>query len=228
MYPFYIDSTYLLVLIGIAIVAFAQWRVKSTFSKYSEFQTRHNITGRQAAEVILQENNIYDVKIEQVRGQLTDHYDPGEKVLRLSEATFNDTSVAAVAVAAHECGHAVQDATDYGFLKLRSALVPVTQFGSSIGMPLILAGFLFGLTGLINIGIIALGLALVFQVVTLPVEFNAIKRAIQSLQNHNVFMEDEIPAAKEVLNAAAFTYLAATLSTALQILRLILLSRRRR
>lgn len=228
MYPFFFDSTYVLILIGIAIVMFAQWRVKSTFSKYSEFQTHHNITGRQAAEVILQENNIHDVQIEQVRGQLTDHYDPREKVLRLSESTYNDTSVAAVAVAAHECGHAVQDATDYGFLKLRTALVPVTQFGSSIGMPLILAGFLFGLAGLINIGIIALSLALLFQIVTLPVEFNASKRAIQSLQAHDVFMEEEIPAAKKVLNAAAFTYLAATLSTALQILRLILLSRRRR
>lgn len=226
MYPYYFDSTYFLILIGMMLVMYAQWKVKSTFAKYSEFPTQRNISGREAAEYILQANNIHDVKVEGIQGALTDHYDPRAKVLRLSEATYNQTSVAAVAVAAHECGHAVQHATDYGFLKLRSALVPISQFGSSIGMPLIFAGFIFQIVGLIKLGIIALSAALLFQIVTLPVEFDASKRAISSLQQYQVFNSEELPAAKRVLNAAAFTYLAGTISTALQIFRLILISNR--
>ncbi|HBY89890.1 zinc metallopeptidase [Ruoffia sp. FAM 24228] len=225
---FYMDWTYILVLIGMGIVMFAQNRVQSTFNKYDQLDTEKRITGKQAAEHILQTAGISNVKVEQVRGRLTDHYDPRNKVLRLSEATYNQTSVAAVAVAAHEVGHAIQDQKDYAFLKVRSAIAPVVQIGSSIAMPLILIGLLFQLTGLVNIGILAFGLVVVFQLVTLPVEFDASKRALAILGDTGVFVQEEVPAAKKVLDAAAFTYIAATLSTALQLIRLILISNRRR
>ena len=225
---FYMDWTYILVLIGMGIVMFAQNRVQSTFNKYDQLDTEKRITGKQAAEHILQTAGISNVKVEQVRGRLTDHYDPRNKVLRLSEATYDQTSVAAVAVAAHEVGHAIQDQKDYAFLKVRSAIAPVVQIGSSIAMPLILIGLLFQLTGLVNIGILAFGLVVVFQLVTLPVEFDASKRALAILGNTGVFVQEEVPAAKKVLDAAAFTYIAATLSTALQLIRLILISNRRR
>ncbi|MGF3111983.1 zinc metallopeptidase [Facklamia sp. P12945] len=230
MYPygFYFDSTYILILIGMAIVMYAQWKVKSTFAKYSELMSERNISGQEAAELILQANQIQDVRVERVAGNLTDHYSPKEKILRLSEATYSNSSVAAVAVAAHECGHAVQDAKNYQFLKLRSALVPVSQFGSMIGMPIIILGFLFQMMGLVTIGIIALSTALLFQIVTLPVELDASKRALISLEQLDIFTQGELPAARKVLNAAAFTYIAATFSTALQILRLIILSNRSR
>lgn len=227
-YGFYFDSTYIYVLIGMGLVKLAQYLVKSTFSKYNQYATQKNISGQQAADHILRANNIHDVRIERVRGALTDHYDPQNKVLRLSDATYDQTSIAAVAVAAHECGHAVQDAVGYPLLRWRAALVPVTQFGSSIGMPLIIIGFLFQLTGLIWVGIIALSAALLFQLVTLPVELDASRRALKSLEAENVFRSEELPAARKVLRAAAFTYLAATISTALQIFRLILLSNRSR
>ncbi|MGF3196138.1 zinc metallopeptidase [Facklamia sp. P13055] len=230
MYPygFYFDSTYILILIGMAIVMYAQWKVKSTFAKYSELMSERNISGQEAAELILQANQIQDVRVERVAGNLTDHYSPKEKILRLSEATYSNSSVAAVAVAAHECGHAVQDSKNYQFLKLRSALVPVSQFGSMIGMPIIILGFLFQMMGLVTIGIIALSTALLFQIVTLPVELDASKRALISLEQLDIFTQGELPAARKVLNAAALTYIAATFSTALQILRLIILSNRSR
>lgn len=225
---FYMDWTYILVLIGMGIVMFAQNRVQSTFNKYDQLDTEKRITGKQAAEHILQTAGISNVKVEQVRGRLTDHYDPRNKVLRLSEATYSQTSVAAVAVAAHEVGHAIQDQKEYAFLKVRSAIAPAVQIGSSIAMPLILIGLLFQLTGLVNIGILAFGLVVVFQLVTLPVEFDASKRALAILGDTGVFVQEEVPAAKKVLDAAAFTYIAATLSTALQLIRLILISNRRR
>ena len=225
---FYMDWTYILVLIGMGIVMFAQNRVQSTFNKYDQLETEKRITGKQAAERILQTAGISNVKVEQVRGRLTDHYDPRNKVLRLSEATYSQTSVAAVAVAAHEVGHAIQDQKEYAFLKVRSAIAPVVQIGSSIAMPLILIGLLFQFTGLVNIGILAFGLVVVFQLVTLPVEFDASKRALAILGDTGIFVNEEVPAAKKVLDAAAFTYIAATLSTALQLIRLILISNRRR
>lgn len=222
------DSTYFLVIVGMGIVMFAQSRVKSTFNKYDQLETEKRITGKKAAEYILKEAGITNVKVEQVKGQLTDHYDPRNKVLRLSEATYNRTSVAAVAVAAHECGHAVQDQQGYSFLKVRSAIAPVVQIGSQIAVPLIFIGLLLQFSGLINIGIIAFALVLVFQLITLPVEFDASKRALAVLGDSGVFVAEEVPAAKKVLNAAAFTYIAATLSTALQLLRFILMSNNRR
>lgn len=224
----FFDSTYVLVLIAMVIVGYAQYRVSSTFNKYNALETQRKITGRQAAEYILQQAGINNVRVEAIHGKLTDHYDPRNKVLRLSEATYNQTSVAAVAVAAHECGHAIQDAKNYNFLKLRSALAPVVQIGSSIAMPMILIGLILQMTGLTNFGLIAFSTVLIFQLVTLPVEFDASKRAIQILDNTGIFYDEELPAARKVLNAAAFTYIAASISTALQILRFFLLSRRRR
>ncbi|MRJ47798.1 zinc metallopeptidase [Fundicoccus ignavus] len=224
----YFDSTYVLVLIGMAIVMFAQHRVTSTFAQFSSVETSKRITGRQAAEAILAYSNIHDVTVEHVRGNLTDHYDPRNKVLRLSDATYDSDSIAAVAVAAHECGHAVQDAQNYHFLKVRSFLAPITQIGSTIAMPMIFLGLILSWMGLVQLGILAFSLVLVFQIVTLPVEFDASKRALAILEDGGFILANETPSAKKVLNAAAFTYIAATLSTALQLLRLILISNRRR
>ena len=224
----YFDSTYVLVLIGMAIVMFAQHRVTSTFAQFSSVETSKRITGRQAAEAILAYSNIHDVTVEHVRGNLTDHYDPRNKVLRLSDATYDSDSIAAVAVAAHECGHAVQDAQNYHFLKVRSFLAPITQIGSTIAMPMIFLGLILSWMGLVQLGILAFSLVLVFQIVTLPVEFDASKRALAILEDGGFILANETPSAKKVLHAAAFTYIAATLRTALQLLRLILISNRRR
>lgn len=223
----YFDSTYFLVLIGMAIVMFAQYKVKATFAKYNELETQHQIDGKRAAEAILAQANIPNVQVGHIPGELTDHYDPRHKILRLSDATFGETSVAAVAVAAHECGHAVQDAQGYNFLRLRNTIVPVVQIGSQLAMPLIMFGLILNMMGLVKIGIILFSLVLIFQLITLPVEFDASRRALAILQENGMFTASELPAAKEVLNAAAFTYVAATLSTALQLIRLILISSRR-
>ncbi|WP_375163563.1 zinc metallopeptidase [Ignavigranum ruoffiae] len=225
---FYFDSTYILVLLGMALAMFAQYRVKSTFEKYQELETANRVNGRQAAEFILQQANIPNVAVGHISGQLTDHYDPRDKTLKLSDATYQSTSVAAVAVAAHECGHAVQDAQGYFFLKFRNAIVPVVQIGSSLAMPLILMGLIMSWAQLFNLGLILFSLALIFQLVTLPVEFDASRRALSILQDNGLFTQAEIPAARAVLRAAAFTYVAATISTALQLLRFILLANNRR
>lgn len=224
---FYFDSTYILVLIGAVIVIAAQQYVSTTFNQYSQFETDRNITGKQAAEYLLDVAGIDDVRVEKVAGQLTDHYDSHNKVLRLSEATYNKTSVAAVAVAAHECGHAIQDNEGYFFLRLRSSLVPIVNLGSQLAIPMLLIGILLSISGLITLGIILFSLTLLFQLVTLPVEFDASSRAIDMLQGQ-VFTTQEVPAAKKVLRAAAFTYIASTLSVGLQLLRFILISNRRR
>lgn len=230
-YPMYFDPTYLLVLIGVAICLIASARVKGTFRKYSGFRNSRNMTGAEAAERVLHSAGIYDVRIEHVRGSLTDHYDPRSKVLRLSDDTYGSTSVAAVGVAAHECGHAIQHARSYAPLRFRSALVPVANFGSTIAWPLILMGlFLRGDSSalLINIGILAFSLAVLFQLVTLPVEFNASGRAIRILADTGMMQGEEIKAAKKVLRAAALTYVAGAASAILQLLRIILLTGGRR
>lgn len=224
----YFDSTYMLVLIGMGIVMFAQHRVKSTFAEFDSVEVDNGMTGRDVARAILQQSNIHDVTIEHVSGNLTDHYDPRSKVLRLSDATYASDSIAAIAVAAHECGHAVQHATNYKFLQVRSLLAPLTQIGSTIAMPMIFIGLMLSWMGLVTFGIIAFSLVLVFQMVTLPVEFDASKRALTILEEGGFILASEVPSAKKVLNAAAFTYIAATLSTALQLLRLVLISNRRR
>lgn len=225
---FYYDSTYILVMIGFALVMWAQYSVTNTFNKYNELPTKRSMTGKQAAELMLQATGLSDVRVEHTPGNLSDHYDPRGKILRLSDSTYQSTSVAAVAVAAHECGHALQDAEGYLFLKVRTAIVPITNIGSQLAMPMIFIGLILNMMQLVKIGIIAFATVLVFQLVTLPVELNASHRALRILTTHQVFAEDEIPAARAVLRAAAFTYVAATLNSALTLLRFILLSNRRR
>ncbi|MGM0217450.1 zinc metallopeptidase [Enterococcus sp. AZ126] len=226
MMPFYaiFDPTYILVIVGLLISMAASAYVNSTFKKYDKIQSRNNVTGTKAAQFILQKEQINDVGVQQIAGDLTDNYNSGNKMLSLSEATAQSTSVAAIGVAAHECGHAVQDHTGYSPLKIRAAIVPVANFGSALSFPIILVGILFSWNQtLINIGILAFSLALIFQLVTLPVEFNASRRALKILSDGNILTEEEVPMARKVLFAAALTYVAAALATFLQLLRLIIL-----
>lgn len=231
-YPrFYFDPTYILVLIGVVICLLASARVKSTFNRYSRMRNSRGMTGAEAAQRVLNGAGIYDVRVEHISGHLTDHYDPRSKVLRLSDATYNQTSVAAVGVAAHECGHAIQHATGYAPLEIRGMLVPVANFGSMIAWPLIILGLFFNSRSsamFINIGIIAFSLAVLFQLITLPVEFNASGRAIRILGSTGMLYEDELQDTKKVLSAAALTYVAGAAAAILQLLRIILLTGGRR
>ena len=228
---YYYDPTYSLVLIGLLLCLAASARVRSTYAKYGRVRSRSGLTGREAAEQILRSAGIYDVRIEHVSGNLTDHFDPGNRVLRLSDATYQSASVAAVGVAAHECGHAIQHSRGYAPLKIRSAIVPVANFGSAIAWPLILLGLLFNSHSsylLIQIGILAFSFAVLFQLVTLPVEFNASRRAVQILGESGMLLPDELSMTKKVLRAAALTYVAGAASAILQLLRIILLTGGRR
>lgn len=228
---YYYDPTYSLVLIGLLFCLVASARVRSTYAKYGRVRSRSGLTGREAAERILRSAGIYDVRIEHVSGNLTDHFDPGNRVLRLSDATYQSASVAAVGVAAHECGHAIQHSRGYAPLKFRSAIVPVANFGSAIAWPLILLGLLFNSRSsylLIQIGILAFSFAVLFQLVTLPVEFNASRRAVQILGDSGMLLPDELSMTKKVLRAAALTYVAGAASAILQLLRIILLTGGRR
>lgn len=223
-FGYYFDPTYVLVLIGAVLCIWAQARVSSTYSKYSKVLSRTGMTGAQAAQRILQLSGIYDVRIEHVPGNLTDHYDPANKVLRLSDAVYGSPSVAAIGVAAHECGHAVQHDKGYAPLQFRSALVPVANIGSKAGIPLIILGAFLGMNQtLIHIGIWVFALAVLFQVVTLPVEFNASGRALAMLGDYGMLDRDETNGCRKVLRAAALTYVAAAASAILQLLRLVLL-----
>lgn len=224
---FYFDWTYLvLVLPAIILAMAAQGKVSSTFNKYSRVPSRIGITGAEAARRIMEQNGIYDVSIERVSGNLTDHYDPSKKVLRLSDSVYSSSSIAAVGVAAHETGHAIQHARGYAPLSLRSLMVPLANIGSRLSMPLILLGLIFSFSSrmgdsLITLGIVLFGLSVVFTVVTLPVEFNASKRAISCLGDSRILYEDEIEGAKKVLSAAAMTYVASTAVALANFLRLI-------
>lgn len=227
-YGYYFDPTYMLVLIGAVLCLYAQMRVNSTYSKYAKVRSRKGMTGAQAAQKILGMSGIFDVRIEHVGGRLTDHYDPAHKVLRLSDAVYGSTSIAAIGVAAHECGHAVQHQREYGPLKIRSALVPAANIGSRAGIPLIILGAVLGMNQmLIQIGIWVFALAVLFQVVTLPVEFNASGRALAMLGDYGMMERDEVSGCRKVLHAAALTYVAAAASAILQLLRLVLLFGRR-
>ncbi len=224
---FWYDSTYILIIIGVAISAIASARVNSTFKKYSKVRSMSGITGAEAAERILHTAGIYDVQVEHIKGNLTDHYDPRSKVLRLSDSVYGQASVAAVGVAAHECGHAIQHQVGYAPLNIRSAIVPVANFGSQLSWPLFLIGlFINGRTGynLMIGGIVLFMGALLFQLVTLPVELNASSRAVRILSETGILRQDELPYTKKVLKAAALTYVAAALASVLQLLRLIILA----
>jgi Zn-dependent membrane protease YugP len=229
---FWYDSTYILVLIGALISFIASINVNSTYKRYSKVGNSRGITSQQAAEAILHSAGIYDVRIERIKGNLTDHYSPKEKVLRLSDSVYGSTSVAAIGVAAHECGHAIQHQVGYAPLKLRSASVPVANIGSMLSWPLILIGLILGSYGLAQLGVLLFTFVVAFQLITLPVEFDASSRALKVLNQQNMLFGNEMSGARKVLTAAALTYVAALFSSLLQLLRLVLLTqgggRRRR
>ncbi len=231
MFYYYYDWTYILVLIGVLICLAASGRVNSVFSRYSRVRSHSGMTGREAAERILHRNGIYDVQVIHIPGNLTDHYNPGNKTLGLSDTVYNSSSVAAIGVAAHECGHAVQHATGYAPLSIRVALVPVANFGSAIAWPFILIGLLMNgqmAVMLINLGIILFSAAVLFQIVTLPVEFNASNRAVKVLESSGMLYPEEVSSVKKVLGAAALTYVASAASMILQLLRLVIIGGRKR
>ena len=231
MFYYYYDWTYILVLIGVVICMAASGRVNSVFSRYSQVRSHSGMTGKEAAERILRRNGIYDVQVIHIPGNLTDHYNPGKKTLGLSDTVYNSSSVAAIGVAAHECGHAVQHAVGYAPLSIRGALVPVANFGSALSWPLILIGLLMNsqMSGLlINLGILLFSAAVLFQIVTLPVEFNASNRAVRVLESSGMLYPEEVGDVKKVLRAAALTYVAGAASMILQFLRLIIIGGRRR
>lgn len=227
IYGYYFDPTYILIVIGMVICLVAQAHVNSTFKKYSRVQSNSGLTGAQAAKRILESQGIYDVTIQHIAGELTDNYNPRNKVLSLSSSTYNSTSVAAIGVAAHECGHAIQHDRGYAPIAVRNALVPFANWGSRLSWILIIVGIIFYGQGtgqtMIDIGIFAFSFAVLFQLVTLPVEFNASGRAIKVLESTGIFGTSELKCTKKVLGAAAMTYVAAAASSILQLLRLVIL-----
>ena len=213
-----------MIIIAAIISLIAQWRVNSAFSKYSRVASMSGMTGAQAARMILQSNGINDVSVQRISGKLTDHYNPSTKVLNLSESVYGSTSVAAIGVAAHECGHAIQHARGYFPLSLRTALVPVANIGSQLSWVFIIVGAILSFNQtLITIGIIMFSAAVLFQLVTLPVEFNASARALEQLESNGILYRDEVSQTRKVLSAAALTYVAAAATAILQLLRLIIL-----
>lgn len=230
MEEFLSSNTGMLVLLAVPALLsiFAQFWVKSTFRKYSNTKNSRNINGAQAAKTLLEINGIHNVGIQSVAGALTDHYDPGKKVLRLSEPVYASTSIAAVGVSAHETGHAIQHNVNYAPLVLRSTLVPIANIGSNAGPYLIIAGIIASISFLTTLGIILFSGAVAFYIVTLPVEFNASRRALQNLEANNILSFEELKGAKKVLTAAALTYVASAVTAVANLLRLILMARRRR
>lgn len=224
MYGFW-DITYVLVIIGMIICAIASWNVRHTYNKYSKYGSGRGLTAEKVAEQILHGAGIYDVRIERIKGSLTDHYSPNEKVLRLSDNVYGSTSVAAIGVAAHECGHAIQHDVEYAPLKLRSAAVPVANIGSRIYWPVVILGLVLGNVGLAQIGVLLFGFVVIFQLITLPVEFNASSRALSVLAEKDILYGYELGGAKKVLKAATMTYVSSLFSSVLQLIRLVLLTR---
>lgn len=234
MYFYGFDMTYVVLVLPCLILSMiASSRVKSTFNKYSKQISQRRITGAEAAQRVLSANGVRNVRIERVHGELTDHYDPKANVIRLSGAVYDNPSTAAIGVACHEAGHAVQYAQSYAPIKLRAAVIPITNFGSKLAMPLILLGILLNFLGEISyafiyLGIACFGLSLVFQLITLPVEFNASRRAMVAIEENEILTRDELKGARKTLSAAAMTYVAATAVALAQLLRLIMLFGRRR
>ncbi len=223
----FFDPSYFIYMIpGLVAVMWAQNKVKRVYAKYSKVANSSGFSGAQLARTLLDRNDMADVSVEPVAGELTDHYDPRGKVLRLSEGIYNGRSIAAAGIVAHEVGHAIQDAKNYVPMKLRASIVPVASFGSSLGPILIIAGFFLRISGLISLGIIAFAAAVLFQLITLPVEFNASSRAMKMLSDGGYVYQEEYGPTRQVLNAAAYTYLAATLTSILMLLYYIGLSRR--
>lgn len=222
----YYDWTMILVIPGLLLGMWAQFKVKSAFQKYERVSARNGLTARMAARRLLDHGGCSNVDIEPTRGSLTDHYDPRSNILRLSESVYNSSSVAAIGVAAHECGHAMQQAEGYAPLKLRSALVPVVNIGSNLYFPIFLMGLVFSWEPLVTVGILCFALTLLFALVTLPVEFNASSRAINALRSGGYMSEEELSGAKAVLDAAALTYVASAISSLLQLVRLLIIARR--
>ncbi|MCR5157110.1 MAG: zinc metallopeptidase [Butyrivibrio sp.] len=222
------DPLYILVIIMAILCMVASHRVSSVYKKYAKVRSMSGLTGAQAAMEILRRNGITDVAVQHIAGDLTDHFDPRTRTVSLSDATYGSSSVAAVAVAAHECGHVMQHSTGYLPLQIRTAIVPAANIGSKAGIPLLLLGMFLSFRPLITIGILVFSLAVLFQVVTLPVEFNASHRALVMLEDYGILEHDEVPASRKVLSAAAMTYVASAASAVVQLLRLILLNNRRR
>lgn len=228
---YYWDPTYILVVIGAVICMIASARVKGTFNKYSQLRSMSGMNGAQVAQRVLQAAGIYDVQVRHVSGSLTDHYDPRTKTVNLSDPVYNATSVAALGVAAHECGHAIQHAKSYAPLSIRSALVPIANFGSMLAWPVILIGLLFNTRSsglIIDIGILLFSAAVLFQLVTLPVEFDASRRALVMLRTQGILADDELRYTRMVLKSAALTYVASAAAAILQLLRIILITNGRR
>lgn len=215
------DWTYLLLMASILLTFFASMRVRSNYSKFSKVRVQSGMTGAEVAKLILNRQGIYDVSIQPVSGNLTDHYDPRSKTVRLSEGVYGGTSISAVSIAAHEIGHAIQHNESYYFLKFRSMLAPVVSFTSNFVFILIMIGFLLGSMNLVNIGIILFSLSVLFQVITLPVEFDASRRAMDNLEDYRIISNDEKNGAKKVLGAAAMTYVASMLVSLMQLLRFL-------
>ena len=230
MYPmFYFDPTYILVLIGVMLSLAASSKVNSTYSRYARVGARCGMTGAEAASQLLNSQGIYDLTIRRVPGHLSDHYDPRTRTVNLSDSVYGATSIAAIGVAAHECGHAIQDADSYAPLKIRGALVPVANFGATLSWPLIILGLFMGSGSvLIQIGILMFSLSVLFQLVTLPVEFNASSRAVRLLDENGILVGQEVGQTRQVLSAAALTYVAAAAASILQLLRLLILFGNRR
>jgi len=224
----YFHSSYLILIPGMLLMFWAQYRVKATYEKYAELQSSLGMTGAQVAKTILQRMGIDDVTVEQVEGQLTDHYDPSAKAVRLSESVYASSSLAAAAIAAHECGHVLQDVRGYQFMNIRASLVPVANIGANFGPMMVMAGlFLTSLGSLstvfINIGIILFAGAILFHLVTLPVEFDASSRALRLIDELGILQGEENRGARSVLNAAAWTYVATAIYAALQLVQLLLI-----
>lgn len=224
MYPFFFDPTMIIIIPALLLAGYAQYKVKHTFSKYNEIKLNSNLTGAEAARKILLNNNLGNVEIKKTDGKLSDHYDPSNKTLNLSTDVYNNNSIAAVGVAAHEVGHAIQDREDYRPLSLRASLVPAANIGSSFGLPLAIFGFFIRADFLIMAGFVLFSAAFLFHLVTLPVEFNASSRAISNLKSSDLLTESEIKGAKKVLKAAAFTYVAAALVALANMIRILLLA----
>lgn len=234
MYPFGfgygygLDPTVIILIPAIIISFYAQSKIRSTFGKYSRVRSGKGYTAAQVARYLLDRGGLSNVGVEMVRGSLTDHYDPRNKVLRLSETVYNSSSVAAIGVAAHESGHALQDKNEYLPLKIRDGLVPVANFGSNASWILIILALITGSSSLLSFGIILFGSVVLFQIVTLPVEFNASRNALRLLQSEGILYEEEVGSARKVLSAAALTYVASALVAISQLIRLLLINRRRR